>query len=418
MKIYNDQLQKLAVDLALALPVEKSEKAANLREITRSAGVYPASIHEFYAANLRQEYPSMAVPAINIRGMTFDIACAAWRAAQKCQAGPIIFELAPFEMISGSQDFSEYCAIIQAAAVHEGYAGPVFLQGDLFQLDTGDDLPYIKEMIISAISAGMYNLDINASPLINQGGESPLEQQGCNGRIIAELTSFALDNSPPGIHPSIGGEVGGLGRNNTTIQDLQAFMKIFSGGFSSPANRLDKVSARTGTVLGGIIGTDGSISDMPLDLELVGQLSQKLRQDYNIAGLVQHGASTLRAPNLARLAASGVIEVHLGTQIQNIVFDHPAFPAELIEYMRASLFTSKARPAESIKSPPPQSREQRYYHSRLNAWGMFKENLWGLPNGVREEITSALQTWFENLFAVLNVAGKRNCVMNYYSIPG
>ncbi len=415
MKIPNDQLQKMALDLALALPSEKSEKAACLREITRSAGVFPASIHDFYTANLRQEVPAMAVPAINIRGMTFDIACAAWRAAQKSQAGPIIFELAPYEMVSGSQDFAEYCTIIQAAAVHEGYAGPVFLQGDLFQVDTGEDLPYIKEMIISAIRAGMYNLDINASPLINQDGESPLEQQVRNGRIIAELTSFALDNSPAGIHPSIGGEVGGLERNNTTIQDLQAFMNVFSGSFSNSAGGLDKVSARTGTVLGGIIGTDGSISDMPIDLELVVQLSQKLRQDYSIAGLVQHGASTLRVPSLARLAASGVIEVHLGTQIQNIVFDHPAFPAELIEYMRVSLFTSKARPAEITKLAPSQSREQRFYHSRLNAWGMFKENLWILPDDIRVEITSALQIWFENLFSVLNVAGKRDYISKYYS---
>ena len=418
MKINNDLLQKLAVDLALAQPAGKSEKAARLREITRSAGVYPASIHEFYAANLRQEYPPMAVPAINIRGMTFDIACAAWRAAQKSQAGPIIFELAPFEMISGSQDFAEYCAIIQAAAVHEGYAGPVFLQGDLFQLNTREDLPYIKEMIISAIQAGVYNLDMNASPLINQEGDSPLERQKLNGRMIAELTAFAIDNSPEGIHPSIGGEVGGLDRNNTTIQDLQAFMKIFSGSCSNTANGLDKVSARTGTVLGGIIGTDGSISDMPLDLELVEQLTQKLREDYSIAGLVQHGASTLSVSNLARLAGRGVIEVHLGTQIQNIVFDHPAFPAELMEYMRASLFTSKANPAETIKPAASQSREQRFYHSRLNAWGMFKEDLWVLPHGIREEITSALQMWFESLFSVLNIAGKREHLLKYYSTRG
>jgi fructose/tagatose bisphosphate aldolase len=418
MKINNDHLQKLAVDLALAPPAEKSEKEANLREITRSAGVYPASIHDFYAATLRQNYPPMAVPAINIRGMTFDIACAAWRAAQKCQAGPIIFELAPFEMVSGSQDFAEYCAIVQAPAVHEGYAGPVFLQGDLFQVNTREDLPYIKEMIISAIQAGMYNLDMNASPLINQDGISPLEQQKLNGRLIAECAAFALDNSPAGIHLSIGGEVGGLGRNNTTIQDLQAFMNIFSESFSNHANGLDKLSARTGTVLGGIVGTDGSISDMPLDLELVEQLAQKLRQDYSIAGLVQHGASTLSVPNLARLAASGVIEVHLGTQIQNIVFDHPAFPAELIEYMRASLLTSKANPAETLKTAPSQSREQRFYHSRLNAWGMFKEDLWVLPDGLREEISSALQMWFKTLFSVLNVAGKREYLLNDDSTRG
>ena len=258
----NDLLQKLAGDLALAPPGEKPKKAARLREITRLAGVSPASIHEFYAAILRQEFPPMAVPAINIRGMTFDITCAAWRAAQKLQAEPIIFELAPFMMVSVSQDFAEYCAIIEVAAVHEGYAGPVFLQEDSFQLATEKDLLHIKQMIVSAVHAGMHNLDINAPPWFNQAGKSHLERQKPKGRLIAQLTSFALDNNPAGIHLFIGGEAGGLGRINKIIQDLQAFMKLFSEWFSNHNNGLDEVSAGTGTGLGGILGTGGWISYM------------------------------------------------------------------------------------------------------------------------------------------------------------
>jgi hypothetical protein len=49
---------------------------------------------------------------------------------------------------------------------------------------------------------------------------------------------------------------------------------------------------------------------------------------------------------------------------------------------------------------------------------MFKEDLWVLPDGIREEITSALQMWFESLFSVLNVAGKREYLLKYYSTRG
>ena len=407
-------LRNRAMDLALEWQDVKPKKIAALMETISAAGVYPASIHRLYAAMAQGEYPHIAIPAINIRGITFDIACAVWKAARKLHTGPVIFELAPYEVTAGNQSFAEYSTIVQAAAVEEGYRGPVFLQGDLFTIYDSDELPALKQLIDAAVDAGMYNLDLNASALIQPDERSPVEQQSLNARITAELAGYAFEKSPPGIHLSIGGDVGGIGKDNTSARDLQAFMEILTSRLPGKSG-LDKVSARTGTVLGGIISTDGSMAEMPLDLVLIEQLSLILQRDFNIAGLVQHGASTLSKENLTRLAAGGVIEAHLGTKIQNIVFDHPEFPDELMEYMRASLFTSKAGSGQK-NTNASLSRAQRYYQTRFNAWGMFKEDLWALPDRAREEISLALQNWFEDLFIALNIAGKEEIITKYF--PG
>lgn len=413
MKDENTSLRNIAMDLALEWEDGKPQKISRLMEIVRSAGVYPASIHPLYKAMLEGKYPHIAIPAINIRGLTFDIACAVWKAALKLQTGPVIFELAPYEGVAGNQSFAEYSTVIQAAAIHEGYRGPVFLQADLLTIHNQDELASLKQLIDTAINAGMYNLDLNASPLIQPDKKSPLEQHELNAGITAELTRYAFEKSPGGIHPSIGGEVGGINTNNTSPKDLRAFMEILSSSLAGGKSGLDKISARTGAVLGGIINSDGSMAEMPLDVALVEQLSGILRAEYNIAGLVQHGASTLSPDILGSLASDGVIEAHLGTKIQNIVFDHAEFPEELMEYMRAALFTSKADSGQK-KASEKLSGAQRYYQTRFNAWGMFKEDLWALPEKARQEISLSLQNWFEELFIALNIAGKKEILTSYF----
>ena len=52
----------------------------------RSAGLYPASIHDLYMARGRGEAPAdFTVPAINIRGMAYDTARALFRARKRAR---------------------------------------------------------------------------------------------------------------------------------------------------------------------------------------------------------------------------------------------------------------------------------------------------------------------------------------------
>ena len=100
-----------------------------------SEGVYPASIQELYAARGKDLYKGLSVPAMNLRALAYDSARAVFRAAKKINAGAFIMEIAKSEMGYTNQRPSEYVGVCLAAAVKEGHKGPVFIQGDHFQVN-------------------------------------------------------------------------------------------------------------------------------------------------------------------------------------------------------------------------------------------------------------------------------------------
>jgi hypothetical protein len=83
----------------------------------------------------RGEVSGFTVPAINIRGLTYDTARAIFRSAIKNDSGAFIFEIAKSEIGYTEQRPAEYAACCIAAAIKEGYRGPVFIQGDHFQIN-------------------------------------------------------------------------------------------------------------------------------------------------------------------------------------------------------------------------------------------------------------------------------------------
>ena len=104
-----------------------------IKEIAKAAGAVPASIQGLYE-EMGKKFPGFTVPAINIRGLTYDTARAVFRTAIKNNSGAFIFEIARSEIGYTKQRPLEYSAVVLAAAVREGYKGPVFIQGDHFQL--------------------------------------------------------------------------------------------------------------------------------------------------------------------------------------------------------------------------------------------------------------------------------------------
>jgi hypothetical protein len=73
------------------------------------------------------------VPAINVRAMAYDTARAVIRAAKGLNAGAFIFEIARSEIGYTEQRPHEYAAVVLAAALREGFNGPIFIQGDHVQ---------------------------------------------------------------------------------------------------------------------------------------------------------------------------------------------------------------------------------------------------------------------------------------------
>ena len=127
-----DELVRTAV---FGDPVAKEFARWMLWEIGQVVGVQPASIHDLYLARGRGEVSGFTVPAINVRGATYDTARAIFRTAMSMQAGAFILEIARSEIAYTEQRPAEYVSVMIGAALREGYRGPLFIQGDHFQVN-------------------------------------------------------------------------------------------------------------------------------------------------------------------------------------------------------------------------------------------------------------------------------------------
>jgi fructose/tagatose bisphosphate aldolase len=141
---------------------------------------------------------------------------------------------------------------------------------------------------------------------------------------------------------SLGGEIGEVGGNNSTAEELRAFVEGYDRETAGQI-QLAKVSVQTGTRHGGVRRTDGSLAEMALDFETLRELSSICRDRYGMAGAVQHGASTLPEDMFSRFPEAGCAEVHLATGFQDLVLDHPAFPQDLRADMEAWSLADPAR---------------------------------------------------------------------------
>ena len=126
------------------------------------------------------------------------------------------------------------------------------------------------------------------------------------------------------------------------------------------------------------------------------------REEYDLAGCVQHGASTLPDDAFDHFPANGAAEVHLATGFQNIIYDGGGLPDEL----RAEMMSwTAANSADDRK--PDETEEQFLYKSRKKAIGPFKRQLWTLPAENAELIAANLRAKFGLLFDELGIAGTR-----------
>jgi fructose/tagatose bisphosphate aldolase len=402
-------LDDAALSLALTPAGERLPPALALRDHCRQQGVAIASLGPFYRALAAGQIAPLTLPALNLRGLTYDLARAIWRVGRRCDAGPIIFELSPSESRAGDQDFAEFVALVAAAAVREGYRGPIFCQGDHFRTAKADAAD-IEPLCRQAIAAGMWQIDIDAADL--DAGPIQPDHPSCarNAAATAAAVARVRSQEPAGADVVLGGEVGVIGGENTTPADMDAFWQHLQAALPDGVAGLGKISVQTGTRHGGLVRDDGSIEPMPLDISLITALSQVARDEFGLPGIVQHGASTLSLGQLAQLPGAGAVEVHLATGLQNLVFDHPAFPRPLRQQMAAALAGAATAEAEggdyAHAGAAGLTPAQQFYHQRWRAWGMFKSQLWHLPPSLRQTLAAGCEDWFEAVFRALAVVGR------------
>lgn len=395
-------------------PGEKEAAREAIRLAAAALGILPASIFPLYEARGRGEVSGFTVPAINVRMLSYDTARAACRAAKKLDVGALVFEIARSEIGYTDQRPAEYAAVMLAAAIREGWSGPVFIQGDHFQTnpkkmrdDPAREIAAIEALIEEAIPAGFLQIDVDTSTLVDLSKPTLAEQQAVNSSLTARFTKFIRAREPKGVTVSVGGEIGEVGKANSTPEELRAYMDGFArelGGGTGIA----KVSVQTGSSHGGVVGPDGSVQRVKIDFETLRRISKVAREEYGMAGAVQHGASTLPAELFGSFPEHDCAEIHLATEFQNMVYDHPAFPAPLKRAVERWLLERMA--AEKKRG---ETESQFFYKTRKQAIGAFKEELWNLPPGTRGAIRDSLEKRFQFLFEKLRVPGTREVVARY-----
>jgi len=390
-----------------------------IRTAAPRLGAFPASIHDLYLAGGRGQYKNATAPAINVRGLTYDTMRTIFRAARQTENKIVLFELARSEMGYTEQRPAEYASNALAAAIKEGHRGPVFIQGDHYQIsaknyanDADAELLGLRDLVTEAIAAGYFNIDIDASTIVDLDLPTIAAQQTLNARHTAELTRHIRELQPTGITISIGGEIGEVGARNSTLDDLHGFMgeyrrelasQVEAAGTDLPG--ISKISVQTGTSHGGVVLADGSIEEVAVDFATLGELSRAAREEYGLGGAVQHGASTLPAEAFGRFAEANAIEVHLATAFQNQLFDADAFPADLKDEIYAHL---AANHADERKTN--QTDAQFFYTARKRAFGPFKRRMWDLPTETRDALMANLLPTFELIMTRLGVAGSGTLV--------
>ena len=192
----SDLIDRLAHTAAFgASPEVKGTARWVILHLAAPAGVLFASIHDLYMAMGRGDAGGFTVPAINVRAMAYDTGRAVMRAAVGLDAGAFILEIARSEIGYTEQRPHEYAAIMAAAALREGFRGPLFLQGDHVQVslkkyaspERDKELETLRGLIREEIAAGFYNIDIDTSTLVDLDKPTLAEQQAVNCELAAEL---------------------------------------------------------------------------------------------------------------------------------------------------------------------------------------------------------------------------------------
>jgi fructose-bisphosphate aldolase, class II len=409
----SQRMDALVRDAVFASHDEREQARWLLWEIGQAVGVRPASIHDLYMARGRGEVGGFTVPAMNVRGMSYDTARAIFRAARALDAGAFILEIARSEIGYTEQRPAEYVSVMIAAALREGFRGPLFIQGDHFQVnhkkfaaDPVTEVDAVKQLVREAVHAGFYNIDIDTSTLVDLKKPTLQEQQRLNYEVGIDILRTVREVEPRGVTISVGGEIGEVGTENSTEPELRAYMDGFNTTLPGGIVGLSKISVQSGTSHGGVVLADGSIADVQLDLDTLERLSRVAREEYGLAGAVQHGASTLPDSAFNMFPRRETAEIHLATNFQNMLYDHvpPALRQEIYAWLRENAGDERKE---------KDSDEQFFYKTRKKALGPFKRRFWDLPDDVKSKLAAAYDAKFRFLFEQLAVAGTRPHVERY-----
>jgi fructose/tagatose bisphosphate aldolase len=183
-------------------------------------------------------------------------------------------------------------------------------------------------------------------------------------------------------------------------------MKGYLENLDSDTKIISKVAVQTGTSHGGQIDKEGNIEKMTVDFSILESIGKIAKEEYKMAGTVQHGASTLPNEEFDKFPKVGTAEIHLATGFQNIIYD--TMPINLREKLERYV-------VENLQKERKEgwTDEQLIYRMRKKAIGPHKKDLWLISEPDKEVIRKRLSEEFEILFQKLNIVGTAHTVRKY-----
>ena len=148
-----------------------------------------------------------------------------------------------------------------------------------------------------------------------------------------------------------------------------------------------------------------------MDFDTLKTLSKIAREEYGLAGAVQHGASTLPQEAFHKFAECETAEVHLATEFQNMIYESKYFPQELktkiYEWLKVNAASEKKE---------GETEEQFIYKTRKKALGPFKKEIMGMPCAVRDAMAKEVEEKFDFLFKQLNSVNNKELVDKFVTL--
>ena len=193
----------------------------------------------------------------------------------------------------------------------EGHRGPVLLlQADHDQVDAkallkdrDAEVRRLETIMREQVAAGYYSLDIDASTVVDLPLLTVREQQRLNAELTAHFTQFVRSLEPEGVTISLGAEIGEVGHENTTPEELREFMAVYMEDLRARGKNLvpvSKISINSGTYHGGKMQADGKLAPVTVDRAAENNLRYLPRSSFNMAA---------RCSTAPRVAGSATREV-------------------------------------------------------------------------------------------------------------
>jgi hypothetical protein len=333
-----------------------------VRHMAQMAGVVPASAERFFRLRGEGKYVGAVVPVLTLPGSTYDTARAVFRAALESNART--FVLAP-----SGPDWDAFSARVSAAALREGFAGPLFLATPEITLDAArfgaspeEETGRVDRELNDAVAAGLLNLDLDTTGLYVAGAVTVEEylRPACDQVARFARTARALQKD--GTKLALGARVAAMGNRAAGLDDVRNFLDLTLQALGTTLGKHGGVSRVT-------ILHDG---ERPVAPQLLKEISDLTSGAYGMSGVFLRRDDPVGDADLSRYSEVGLGGLRLTAQVT------------------ASL-------ARLAPVPDVDRTETR---------------VWELDHTVRASLCAGLEKTFESLFRRLSVSSTLDAVVD------